>query len=70
MGEERRVRTEVFLDEPQLTVIGVTGSIGVVAQGQGLGETVHGLVGMPVINGVDIVPGGGSDGSRYGWLWG
>ena len=41
LGERGRVAAEVLVDEPQLAVVRVPGSIGVVAQSQVVGKPRH-----------------------------
>ena len=55
LGNGRRITPAVFMDEPHLTVVGVPGSIGIIAQSQVLGKPHHRWVGMLVINWVGIV---------------
>ena len=45
----------MFVDETDLTVVGVTGAIGVVAEGEGLGKESHAVVGMLVIDRIDEI---------------
>ena len=66
-GQLGWIASEVFVEQAQLTVISVAGAIGVVAQGQGLGEAGHTVERMLVIYRVDILPSGGSD--RGGRWW-
>jgi len=54
-GECGRVAGKMRVDQPHLAVIGVAGAIGVVAQGQQLGEAGHRLIGMLVIDRIDIL---------------
>jgi len=67
LGELGWVAAEVLVQQAQLTVIGVAGAIGVVAQGQSLGELSHGIEGMLVFYRVDILSSGGSDGGGRRW---
>ena len=48
LGERLRVRVEMALQEPQLAVVGVSGATAVVAQGQQLGVSLHGRIGVVV----------------------
>ena len=64
LGDGGRIATQVLVNQPDLSVIGVPGAIGVVAQGEMIGELGHGRVGMLVIDRVGEVPGGGPDGRQ------
>jgi hypothetical protein len=64
LGDGGRVAAEVLMDEPELAVVRVPGSIGVVAQSQVLGEPGHGGVRMLIIDRVDIVSRGGPNGCQ------
>jgi len=68
LAQGRGVTAEVLVDQAQLTVIGMTGPIGVVAQSQKLGEAGHRLVGMLIVDGVDILPSGRANGDWDGGL--
>ena len=59
LGDGGRIAADVLVDEPELAVVGVPGSIGVVAQRQVVGKPGHGRIGMLVIHGVGVVPRGG-----------
>lgn len=61
-GETGGIAAKMFVDQPDLAVVRVAGSIGIVAEGQHLGEVGHGLERMLVIHWVLVVPGSGSDG--------
>jgi hypothetical protein len=61
LGEQGRIPVEVFVDQPQLAVVGVTGPVGVVPQRQRTGEPGHGIVGMPILDGIDEIPWGRTD---------
>ena len=64
LGDGGRIAADVLVDEPELAVVGVPGSIGVVAQRQVVGEPGHGRVGMLVIDRVGEVPRGGPNGGQ------
>ena len=55
LGDVDRITAQVLVDEPELAVIRVPGSIGVIAQGQVLGKPGHRGEGMLVIDGVGKV---------------
>ena len=55
------MRPGVGNSEAHLAVVGVTGAVGVVAQGKVIGELSHRLVGMRVVDGIDILAGRGAD---------
>lgn len=65
-GDRCGIAAQLLVDEPHLAVVGVTGAIGIVAQSEQLGEAGHRLVGMGVVDGVDIFPTGGADGLEVG----
>jgi hypothetical protein len=67
LGEEGRITGAMLVDQAHLAVIGVPGSIGVVAQGQQLGELGHGLVGMLVVDRVGVIAPAGAIG-LVGWV--
>ena len=64
LGDGGRIAAEVLVNEPELAVVGVPGSIGVVAQRQVVGELGHGRVRMLVIDRVGIVSRGGPNGCQ------
>ena len=61
LGEGGRIAAEVLVNQPDLAVVGVPGAVGIVAQGQVIGERGHGRVRMVVVDRVGIVPRGGTD---------
>jgi hypothetical protein len=67
LGKEGGIAGEVIVDEADLTVVGVACAIGVVAQGQLLGESRHGGIGMVVVDGVDEIPWSGTNGGGRRW---
>ena len=64
LGDGGRIAAQVLVNEPDLSVIGVPGAVGVVAQREVIGELGHGRVGMLVIHRVGEVPRGGPDGRQ------
>ena len=52
------------VNEPELAVVRVAGSVGVVAQSQMLGEPGHGRVRMLIVHRVDKISRGGPDGGQ------
>ena len=64
LGDGLRVAADVLVDEPELAVVGVPGSIGVVAQSQVLGKPGHRGIRMLIIDGIDVVAGGGPNGGQ------
>ena len=70
LGDSGWVAANVLVDEPQLAVVRVPGSVGVVAQRQMLGEPSHRRVRMVIVHRVGEVSGGGpnrSQGLRRPW---
>lgn len=55
------ILVEMVVDKAHLTIVSVACAIGVVAKCQELGELSHGVVGMLVIDRVDILAPGGAD---------
>ena len=55
---------EMLVKEPQLAVVRVPRSIGVVTQGQQISKLGHRGVGMLVIDGIGIVPSSGANAGR------
>ena len=64
LGDDSGVTGEMLVDEPDLAIIGVACSIGVVVQSQQVGEPGHGLVGVIIIHGVGVVSSGGPNAWR------
>ena len=64
LGDGGRIAAQVLVNQPDLSVIGVPGAVGVVAQREVIGELGHGRVGMLVIDRVGEVPRGGPDGRQ------
>ena len=62
LGEGGGVTAEMLVDEPELAIVGVASAIGVVMQGQEIGEAVHRLIGVVIIDGIGVIAGGGSNG--------
>ena len=60
-GNVGRVAAHVLVDEPQLTVVGVPGAIGVVAQRQVIGKARHGGIRMLIVHRVGKVASRGPD---------
>ena len=58
---------KVLVEQAHLPVIGVAGAIGVVAQGQRLGQAGHRIIRMLVIDRIDEIPWSGSDSGGCGW---
>src|SRR5258708_3604686 len=58
------IAAEVLVDQPELAVVGVPGSIGVVAQRQVVGKPSHGRVRMLVVDRVGIVSRGGPNAAK------
>ena len=63
-GDGGGITIEMLVNEPQLAVVRVARSIGVVTQGQQISKLSHGRVGMFVIDGIGIVA---SRGANAGW---
>ena len=63
-GDDGWVAIEMLVNEPQLPVVRVPCSIGVVTQSQQIGKLGHARVGVFVIDGVGIVSSGGPDAGR------
>lgn len=61
-GEVGRVAGEMLVDKPELAIVGVASAIGVVMQGQEIGEAIHRLIGVVIIDGIGVIPGGCSNG--------
>jgi hypothetical protein len=67
LGDGGRIASEVLVNETDLAVIGMPGSIGIVAQGQMVGQARHRLIGVIVVHRVGEIPGSGADlGQRLG----
>ena len=61
LSEQCGIASEVFVEQPHLTVVGMAGAIGVVAKGQRLGQSGHGIEGMLIVDRVGELPSRGSD---------
>jgi hypothetical protein len=59
LGEGRGISGEMFVEESELSIIGMAGAVGVVAQGQEVSQLCHGRVGMVIIDGIGVVSGRG-----------
>ena len=64
LGDRGRVTADVLVNESELAVIRVPGSIGVVAQSQVIGKPGHRGVRMLIVHRADKVSRGGPDGSQ------
>src|SRR5215467_8204612 len=63
-GERGGVAAKVLVDKPELAIVGMPGSVGVVAQSQVVGKRGHGGVRMLIVNRVGIVSRGGPNGCQ------
>src|SRR6266850_3282919 len=64
LGDRGWIAAEVLVDKPELAVVGVPRSIGVVTQGQVVGKPSHGRVRMLVVDRVRIVSRDGPNGGQ------
>src|SRR5262249_19782324 len=55
LGDRSRVAADVLVNEPELAIVRMPGSIGVVAQSQMLGEAGHGRIRMLIVDRVGKV---------------
>ena len=61
LGDRGRIAANVLMDEPELAIVRVAGSIGIVAQSQMLGQPRHGWIRMLIVDRVGKVSRGSSD---------
>ena len=64
LGDGGGVAAEVLVDEPELAVVRVPGSIGVIMQSQQISKLSHRWIGMFIINRIGIVASSGPNGGR------
>jgi len=67
-GNGSRITGQMFVDEPQVPIIGMASAIGVVTQSQEVGVTRQGRVRVLVVDGIGVVPGRGPNARRCGGL--
>ena len=65
-GEMFGIGLKIFVDQAQVAVVGVAGAIGIVAQGQQVGEADHRIARMLIVDRIDILAAGGADVTRAG----
>ena len=63
-GEGGRIALELFVDQANLPVISMAGTIGIVMEREELRKARHGLVRMGVIHGIGVLASRGANGSR------
>ena len=63
-GDRGWITIEMLVNEPQLAIVRVTRSIGVVTQSQQIGKLGHCRVGMFIIDGIGIVARSGPNAGR------
>lgn len=61
LGEGGGIASEMLVNEPELSIIRMTGPIGVVVQSQEISEPCHGPIRVVIIDGVGVVASGCSN---------
>ena len=68
LGDGGGITGEMFVEEPELTIVSMAGPIGVVMQSQEVSKLGHGRVGMLIIDRIGVVSGRGPNAWRCGGL--
>ena len=60
LGNGFRIHFEVVVDQADMSIIGMTGAVGVIMKSQEIGEPGHGGIRVVVIHWIGIITGGGT----------